>query len=204
MPYAIEGLEQTLKSLRKFAPELYKEMNMEIKPELKSIVVKAQDKLQSNVRGLRNLGEYTNKSGMESKRHFPIYRAEDARKGITFTIGAMKENAKGFTNRYIIWNKSAIGAILETAGRKHPMGQPWAGKRGSASHDYSHSNNPKAGKHFIESANSISGFKQVGQGQKNRGRIIFAAVEENQGKAKKAIYNAVEKAVNKFNAGMIK
>ena len=32
MPYAIEGLEETLRALRKFSPELFKEMNKEIKP----------------------------------------------------------------------------------------------------------------------------------------------------------------------------
>ena len=30
MPYAIEGLEQTLRGLRKFSPELYKEVNQKI------------------------------------------------------------------------------------------------------------------------------------------------------------------------------
>ena len=204
MPYAIEGLEQTLKSLRKFSPELYKEMNAEIKPELKSIVVKAQDKLSSRINGLSNFGVYQNKSGKESHRSFPVYKIEDARKGITYSMGAQKRNMSGWINRYIIWNRSAAGAILETAGRANSQGQPWVGPKGPAGKKYSHSNNPMAGKHFVNATNGFGSLKQIGQGAKNRGRIIFAAVEENQGRAKKAIEQAIIKTCNKFNAGALK
>lgn len=203
MPYAIEGLEQTLRALRKFSPELYKEMNKEIRPELKAITTAAKNKLPAIVTGLTNFNAYRNQTG-ESKRKFPIYNASDARRGITFSTGAMKANRNGWVNRYVIWNKNAAAAILETAGRKNPDGQPWAGKKGAAGHKYSHSNNRNAGTHFIKSANNIGAMKRVGQGPVNQGRIIFAAVEENQGRAKRAIEQAVIKACAKFNAGLIK
>lgn len=184
MPYAIEGLEQTLKSLRKFSPELYKEMNNEIKPELKSIVTKARDKFQAKIQGLKNFGEYTN----SKQRKFPIYNVEDARRGITYSIGAQKKNWGNFTNRYLIWNKSRAGAIIETAGRKNP-----AGRLGVAHSEY-----------FNQTMNNVGQMKHVGKGRKQQGRIIFAAVEENQGRAKKAIETAVENAAKKFNNGGLK
>jgi len=199
MPYAIEGLEQTLKALRKFSPELYKQMNKEIRPELKEITSAAKTKLPSHIAGLKNF-----KVSDSGNARFPAYNASDARKGITYSMGKMQTNRNGWINRYIIWNKNAAAAIIETAGRKNPTGQPWAGKKGSASHDYSHSNNPDAGAHFIKAVTSVGGMKQVGQGRVNRGRIIFAAVEENQGKAKKAIEQAIVKACAKFNAGNLK
>lgn len=185
MPYAIEGLEQTLKSLRKFSPELYKEMNNEIKPELKSIVNKARDKFSPKIAGLGNFGVYTNKSGKTPVRKFPIYDPNDARKGVTFSIGKSPRNWNGWVNRYLIWNRNPAGVVIEWAGRVHTEGKTGDGRS----------------QHFIKSAKAYHEMKQVGR---KSGRIIFAAVEENQGKAKKAIEDAVIKACNKFNAGSLK
>lgn len=185
MPYAIEGLEQTLKGLRKFSPELYKEMNNEIKPELKLITTKAKEKFLGHIPGLGNFGIYTNKSGKEPKRKFPIYTPEDARKGITFSIGKSPRNWNGWVNRYLIWNKNPAGVVIEWTGRVHTEGK---------SGNY-------ASQHFTKAIKSSGSMKQVGR---KSGRIIFAAVEENQGRAKRAIEDAVIKAVNKFNAGSLK
>lgn len=185
MPYAIEGLEETLRALRKFSPELYKEMNAEIKPELKAISTKAKDKFLPKIAGLSNFGVYQTKSGKPSVRKFPIYSVEDARRGITFSIGKIKKNPYGWTNRYLIWNKNAAGVVIEWAGRVHTEGRI----------------GNKASQHFIQNVRSQGQMKQVGR---KSGRVIFAAVEENQGKAKRAIEQAVEKAVIRFNAGSIK
>lgn len=182
MPYAIEGLEQTLKALRKFSPELYKEMNNEIKPELKSMVIKAKDKLVDGIAGLSNFGVYNNKSGKTPVRTFPIYNASDARKGIAYSIGAQKRNSKGWTNRYLLWNRTRAGAIVEWSGRVNPSGK----------------SDDRRSQHFVRSVNQVGQLKQVG---KKTGRIIYAALEENQGRAKRAIEQAVEKACAKFNAG---
>lgn len=185
MPYAIDGLENTLKALRKFSPELYKEMNNEIKPELKLITTKAKEKFVGSIAGLRNFGVYSNKSGKESVRKFPVYQPEDARRGITFSIGKTPRNWNGWVNRYLIWNKNAAGVVIEWAGRVHTEGK--SGNRAS--------------QHFIQSIKASGSMKQVGN---KSGRIIFAAVEENQGRAKRAIEQAVIKACNKFNAGAMK
>lgn len=217
MPYAIEGLEDTLKALRKFAPDLYKQMNEEIKPELRNIVNAAQSKLPYKIDGLSKFKYYQTKT--PSKRQFPIYNVSDARRGITFSIGRQKANRSGWVNRYVIWNQTRAGAIIETAGRRNPLGRAGAmslelkelggiqgvtqksraGSRKKAgyvidSKNYN-SQNPFAGYHFVKSIEDALPMKSVGRGRKNRGHVIFAAVEENQGRAKKAIEDAVNKAV---------
>ena len=217
MPYAIEGLEQTLKALRKFSPDIYKEMNNEIRPELRRITDNAKSKLPFKIDGLSKFKYYATKS--ESKRKFPIYNTADARKGITFSMGRQKANRSGWVNRYVIWNQSAAGAIIETAGRRNPDGRAAAmslmlkeyggiqgitykakgGSRKKAGYTPDskgyYSNNPFAGYHFVHSIGDQLPMKSVGRGMKNRGRVIFAAVEEDQGKAKAAIERAVNKAV---------
>jgi hypothetical protein len=93
---------------------------------------------------------------------------------------------------YSLLNKSAMGAIIETAGRLHPAGDP-----------ASQSNNPNAGRAFIERANQISGLKQVGKGRKNQGRLAFAAVADNMGKAKAAIVDAIQRAEAKYRSATL-
>lgn len=220
MPYAIKGLEDTLKQLRKFSPDLYKQLNEEIKPELASIANVAKSKLPFSISGLRNFKYYQTKG--ESNRSFPIYNPSDARKGITYSIGKQKVNRSGWVNRYTIWNLNPAGAIIETAGRRNPDGRApamstilkqyggiqgisYKSRAGSQKGGYSadskgyRSDNPFAGYEFVHAMNSVGQLKNVGRGRKNKGRIIFAAVEENQGKAKMAIENAVNKAIERFN-----
>jgi hypothetical protein len=79
---------------------------------------------------------------------------------------------------------AASGAIIDTAGRKNPNGNP-----------NSKSNNPNAGKHFIDAiAAAVGGFYRVGTGTRSVGRVIYKAVNKDDGKAKQAIINAANKA----------
>ncbi len=91
-----------------------------------------------------------------------------------------------------IFNKSAAGAIYETAGRKNPDGQPPAKRtiayRGGkvvpawqSGRDINTSANPKAGKQFIDSMPELYiAQRQAGQrgrsSRKMNGRLIFRAV----------------------------
>jgi hypothetical protein len=79
-------------------------------------------------------------------------------------------------------------AILETAGRKQ------AGKQGE-------SLNPNAGIHFNQSAQSLSPLKGSGM---ERGRAIYRAWYEDQGKVYGAVLDAITTVANKFNAGQLK
>jgi len=69
-----------------------------------------------------------------------------------------------------IWNKSAAGAIYETAGRKNPGG------------NFS----PRLG-------GDVKGRNKL------QGRAIFRAWEEDQGKTQGAVIKAIEASAVKFN-----
>jgi hypothetical protein len=92
-----------------------------------------------------------------------------------------------------ITNKSAAGAIYETAGRNGP--QPWVGpKAGGASNKVSRSVNPDAGAQFIENLPELT------SSLKGRGRLIFKAWAQDQGKAEGAGLTAIDKITREFNA----
>jgi hypothetical protein len=188
MPVEVKGANEFRKALRKFDPDLYKAMNDEIKIVLKDVVSDAKTNVpQTFLSGAMDTG--TERVSRTSRsRAFPVYNPSVIRKGLTYSIGKQKRNRSGWSSLYTMLNKSAIGAIVETAGRKHPNGDP-----------ESKSNNPDAGRQFIqELQQEYGGLKQVGKGRKQQGRLIFAAVEKNQGKAVDAIMTAIEKAKRQF------
>jgi hypothetical protein len=190
MPVELKGADEFRKALRKFDPDLYKAMNNEIKVVLKDVVSDAKLNVpQTFLSGAMDTG--TERVSRTSRsRAFPVYNPSVIRKGLTYSIGKQKRNRSGWVSLYTMLNKSAIGAIVETAGRKHPYGDP-----------ESKSNNPEAGRQFIQQLQQeYGGLKQVGKGRKQQGRLIFAAVEKNQGKAVDAIMTAIEKAKRQFEA----
>lgn len=187
MPKVIEGLDETLDALKNYYPALYKELNAEIRPVMKGLVMESRALIPNEIAGLSSWKYKRQKGEKQSQtsraRAFPTYDASVARKGITFTLGLAKRNANGWVNAYTLFNRSAVGAILETAGRKNPNGDP-----------RSQSRNPKAGAHFIKSIQEQNALYRVGTSLKSRGRIIFQAVNKNEGKAAHAIEAAVNKA----------
>ena len=186
MPNAIEGLDSTLKALRKLSPETYKQMNRELKPALKSITAEAKSYLPSTIAGLSNWtnASHEAKSRTGRAKAFPSYDATKAKSGITYSSTPRKLNTRGWTALYAIWNLTPSGAIVDTAGRKN--------RDGNLS---SKSNNPMASKHFIDAiAAAAGGFFRVGTAPRSVGRIIYQAVNKDDGKAKAAIIDAVNKA----------
>ena len=105
-----------------------------------------------------------------------------------------KTNRRGFKSLASILNTSAAGAIFETAGRKNPWGQPWNPTSGS--NRYSRSANKYAGRDFIQAANELS--PMTGKGN-DKGRLIYRAYEEDQGKLQDAVIRAIEKAARLLN-----
>jgi hypothetical protein len=194
----VDGVKETLRALRKFDPELLKEMNKEIK----GIMIPIRDKARGYAPtaapgGLYNWdeGAYTKKITARNSafrtfnnegrvRRFPLYQAEVARKGIYYTQSPSKRNRSGWSSQYIVANSSASGSIYETAGRKNPGGDP-----------KSKSNNPRAGANFISRMGPL-----YGDGP-SRGRLIFRAWSEDQGKAQAAVIKAIENAIGAFNQG---
>jgi len=192
MPVEVKGFDSTIKALRQVTPDLHKEMNKEIAGALRVVRNDARNTVEPAVYGLSGF-EYT---GVASKarggrsRAFPKYDPVLIRKGLVYRLGRTKINRSGFQSFYGLFNTSAAGAIIETAGRKNAGGDP-----------RSRSNNPRAGAYFNEAIeNEYGKLSQVGKGQKQRGRLLFTTYEKDQGKTRDAVFTAIDKAIKKFEA----
>ena len=188
LPIDITGVESTLKAMRKFDKDLTKQMNKDIK----AVMLGIRDKARSDV----PIGFPTYLSGWEKRgkvqsqavfntggrvRKFPLFDTAEVTAGIVYRQGKSLQNKQGYRAQYYVRNNSPAGAIYETAGRVQP------GKQGR-------SNNPQAGQLFIGAMGSLYGKGPL------RGRLIFKAWEQDQGKATLAVAKAIDKAVNSFNA----
>ena len=191
MPVEVIGLKEALKASRTFQPQFEKDLRKQIQLALNPVIKQARGYVPTTIPGLSHWtghqkGNTINReTSMFRKGRFPIFNSATVRKGIKAEIFKSRKNSRGFIGLVSIVNSSAAGAIMETAGTKNPNGQPWDPKNGS--HDYSHSFNPNAGRHFIH---SMPG--EIKTANRNRGRLIYRAVAENQGKA----LNAILKALN--------
>lgn len=188
MARVIVGLDETLAALKEFYPNTYKQMNKEIRPVLKGLVRRSQALVPDEMPHLSGWSR-VNSSGRESKsiigknRAFPRYDANVIRKGITYSMAAQKQK-NGWVGMYTLFNKSAAGSIAETAGRKNPGGNP-----------NSRSNNPTAGVHFINAISiGLGKIYKIGASDKQRGRLIFQAFDQDAGHAQRVISAAIEKA----------
>ena len=186
MPAVIKGLAQTRAALRKLEPDLLKESDRQMRAVLQVIVVEARGFLPASS-PLRNWsttekGNKINKStSMFSNSSWArlAFNPQTARAGIRSKIGRGRHNQGGFKSVYAILNTSPSGVIYETAGRKTKGSQ---GK----------SNNPNAGAQFIDAIQKQSSQREP-HGKKE-GRVAYAAVEKNNGKAIQAIQTSVIEA----------
>jgi hypothetical protein len=175
------------KALRRFAPDLEKQLRKDLATAMKPVVAKARGFAPADA----PMSGWAARSFSEGK--FPTYSASTIKSGITFTSIPGKVNPYGFSSMAKINNKSAAGAIYETAGRNGP--QPWVGpKAGGSSKGVSRSVNPEAGAKFIENLPALT------MSTKGRGRLIFKAWAQDQGKAQGAALTAIDKVTRAFNA----
>lgn len=187
MPVVIEGVPELKKALKQFAPDLRKQMDDEIRVALKEVTTAAKAKVPEQAPGgLYNWQDRGVEASSRTSREraFPKYNARVIRRGLTYSMGRSRRNMSGFASLYSLLNKSASGAIAETAGRA-------SGISGSKR---SESNNPYAGSRFIGGMNAIGPMKSLDGRQKSTGRIMFAAYVENEGKALNAVFKAIDKA----------
>jgi hypothetical protein len=168
MPTEVKGAIALRKALREFAPELGKETQKEIANFLKPVVRQARGYMPSNADVPSGWVLGTQKG----KWARVAYDAGIARRGVGYKTTPSKANRRGFSALASILNKSAAGAIYETAGRK-------SGVQGRFT--------PKLGGQL------------VGKGQKMTGRAMFRAYEEDQGKAKAGVIKAIFNTANKLN-----
>lgn len=188
MQIKIEGVKQTRKAIRDFAPDLNKELNRELRIALAPIAKKARGFVDSG----SPMSGWAARSFSEAR--FPFYEASIIRSGIGFTTKQGRTTRSGFTSNATIYNKSVAGAIYETAGRaNNGQGQPWVGpKAGGTSKKVSRSNWSGAGTQFIENLPPLT------SSTKGRGRLILKAWAQDQGKAYGAAIKAIDTAERTF------
>jgi len=169
MPVEVTGALELRKALKNYAPDLAKESQKELSGILKPMVAKAKGFLPSNAEAPSGWLERPNAKGRWANR---FYDESIAKKSITFSAAPSKANKKGFRSLAAIYNKSAAGAIYETAGRK-------SGVTGNFT--------PRLG-------GSLEG-----KGQKMTGRGIFKAWSQDQGRTNAAVIKAIEKTNEKVH-----
>ena len=195
----IRGNTDLRKALRRFAPDLDKELRKELGRALKPIVKQAKGFVPATA---DIMSGWQPRSFSEAR--FPFYDAKTITNGITYSTGVSKPNKNGFTSNARIMNKSAAGAIYETAGRLGAP-QPWVGaKAGGSSHKVSRSTWSGAGKQFIQ---NLEGSNPLVSSLAGRGRLIFRAWAANKGAAVGISMRAISKATDTFyqraNAGTL-
>jgi hypothetical protein len=165
MPTEVKGADKLRKALKQYEPDLAKETTKELGNLLKPIAAKARGFMPAE----SPLSGWAERA--DGKGKFPTYNPSIAKKGITYKTSPSRPNNRGWRSLVSLLNKSAAGAIYETAGRKNPGG------------NFS----PRLGG------------EPKGQG-KMQGRGIFRAWNEDQGKTQGAVIKALEGAAAKFNA----
>lgn len=202
MPVELDNAIELRKALKEYTPDLAKQTQKEIAGHLRKVVNRARGFVpaQSPLSGWANsVGEWE-------------YRAFDPdviRKGINYSATPSKPNRRGFRSLATIFNKSAAGAIYETAGRKNPQGLPPAQRvkkyRGGQfitewqlDKTVNKSANPNAGKQFINALPPLVDSQQSNSAgrrtRKTKGRLMFRAWAEDQGRTTAAVVKAIQNA----------
>jgi len=164
MPVTVKGATELRKALRKFEPDLNKETRKELAGILKPIVKEAR----GFVIAPAPLSGWVKKPN--STGRFPQFNAEEVKRGIGYKTSPSKPNSKGFVSLASINNKTAAGAIYETAGRK------------------------TTGDNFVPRLPALT------NSPAGKGRMIYKAYENNKGEAVKAVVKALQTAADKLNA----
>lgn len=207
MPVVLEGGVALRKALQQYTPELAKETQKEIAGHLRKVIVRARGFIptESPLSGWANpVGEW----------EYRAFNAGVISKGLGYSTAPSKPNKHGFRTLAQIFNKSAAGAIYETAGRKNPQGQT----PGGGSYTYypggvkttgtratgktnNRSWNPNAGRQFIDAMPPLVDSQQSNspgrRSRKTKGRLMFRAWAEDQGRTTAAVVKAIQAANNK-------
>ena len=164
MPVAVKGAIALRKSLRQFTPDLAKQLPKEMALALKPVIKTAKGYMPSDSEILSNWRPKENSQG-----RFPTYNATLAKRGLGYKTTPSKPNRRGFRSLARLFNKTAAGAIYETAGRKTQESV------------------------FVNNLNVKSSSVMKGT-NKMKGRVLYRAYEEDQGKAQDGVLNAIENA----------
>jgi len=199
MPVNVTGVQATLKAMRKFDPDLAKQMNMQIKGAMMPIRDKAQAYAPANSQMLSGWAGSSASEATATYRAFPKYDQAEVTAGIIYRQGANNSGQvagakfrRRFQVTHYIANTSASGAIYETSGRL------------AASRKASRSLNPNARAQFLEPLGPLYGTRGTSDPRfgntDQRGRLIYRAWDEDNGRAAQAVNLALNSAVERFNA----
>jgi hypothetical protein len=207
MPVVLSGVDELKRALKKYAPDLRKEMDATIKAELKSVIDEARGKVPGSppggLYGWQDKGQEPI-SRTSKSRAFPRYNSTLIRKGLVYRTGTSRIQPTGFAALFSLWNSSAAGSIIEVAGRENRYGREQMGNRGSKStQKFGRSNNENAGRIFVGAMNDIGALKSyeasAASKQRSTGRLLYATYADRQGKTLDAVMKAIELAQRKFN-----
>lgn len=191
MPVEVKGVVEARKILRKLSPDVLKQYNAEIATPLKDITKEARSMTPNSFENLSNFAYpgYDRKSNVQGRRPFPSFVPTVVRRGLTYSLAKSRANRTGWVSLVSMLNKSAAGAIVETAGRKNAYGSA-----------QSRSNNPNAGSQFIAAMNlDVGTLKQTGTTAKTQGRLMGAALVDNKGKAQTTVLKVLERVAKTAN-----
>jgi len=187
MPVNVTGVKQLIAGMDAVDKNLNKEMQAEIKNAMIPIRDRARGYMPANEEVLSGWNKI-NVTAEQKYRAFPFYDQNVARNGIVYSAGQSRRNVAGFSLVNYVANKSASGSIFETAGRKQRSRQ-------------GESLNPNAGIQFNQAAENLSSMKGSGP---QRGRAIFKAWYEDEGKVYAAVVKAIDIVATKFNNSQLK
>jgi len=217
MPVELENAVALRKAMKEYTPELAKETQKEIAKHLKVVTNEARGYVPSS----SPLSGWAKAVGVWEYRAF---NASTMKSGIGYSTTPSKPNRRGFRSLASIYNKSAAGAIYETAGRLNAQGNPparrvagWTGgafgkgelgQVWESGKGVNKSANPYAGKQFINALPPLVDSQQSSSAgrrtRKTKGRLIFRAWANDQGKTTAAVVKAIQAAnmrvVTKVNA----
>ena len=201
MPVEVRGVIALRKALNAYAPDLAKELTAEITKSLKVIQKDARGFIPSMApNNLYNWNDQAKGRQITAKtsmfrtfntegrlRMFPLYNAAEIKRGIVYRTGYGKPNAKGFRSLFRVRNLTAAGAIYEIAGRTNSGGNDKTKRTPT----------DKRGAVFVQQG-ALYG-RKTGSSGDMRGRAIFRAWYQDQGKQLAHIMQAIENTRVKFN-----
>lgn len=196
----LDGAVELRTAMRKFTPDLANNLEAYMAHALRPIISKARAEVPSEA-PLSKWALYSR----EKKGKFPFYNSAEIKAGIEASTEPTKPNRKGFAYAAEVVNSTAVGSIIETAGRKSgPDGRKQQPKGMTKNKKYSQSANPNAGKQFIDALEPI--FKAQSKTRKGasgrrkmNGRLIFKAWGEDQGKILGNIFYVIDRTIQEFH-----
>lgn len=198
----LQGIDSTISAIERFAPDLKRELDKEIKGVVSNIVQEARDYLPFNIHpsGWSRQMKFSNtigplQQGKSRTSAFATYDVSKAKAGIKSISPTSRRQSTGFRNAYGVIQRDKAGAIFETAGRGSNASR--ARTRASVS------TNPYASEQFIGVIEQNYGQLPTAKHDGNdKGRALIKATDNNRKTAQGKIFSAIKSAENKAQMRM--